>query len=94
MVSQVFTLPAGQDLLAGVPPERKGKIDTGALSHDNDTAIFLDGETRMLYCCGGNGLACFNLKKFDGATLPAAEGEDGDTQSVGSVDEERPTFTA
>ena len=40
------------------------KIDTGVLSHDNESAILLEEDSRMLYyLAGGNGLAAFDLKK-------------------------------
>mmetsp|Transcript_10861 Transcript_10861/g.22430 ORF Transcript_10861/g.22430 Transcript_10861/m.22430 type:complete len:394 (-) Transcript_10861:95-1276(-) len=65
----VFTLPNAKDFLEGKALDRKGKIETGALSHDSDSAILLDESTRMLYTAGGNGLAVFDLTKFDGATV-------------------------
>lgn len=71
----VFKVPPAQDMLAGAKPESMGSIDTGALSEMCETAILLDQATRMLYCAGGKGLAAFDLRKFDGATVALAPDE-------------------
>lgn len=64
-----FALPPARDMLAGTKPHRRGKLDTGVLSHDNESAILLDARARRLYVAGGDGLAAFDLTTFDGATL-------------------------
>jgi hypothetical protein len=68
----VFKVPPAQDMLAGAKPECMGSLETGALSEMCETAILLDQATRMLYCAGGNGVAVFDLRKFEGATVALA----------------------